>query len=602
MEHHHMARRLGMAGFLVAVPFTAFYGMQLVFGGLPWETSFSAALGNALCIGAVYYLLCALTGRALLSAAAVHLLFGLWGAANFFVAEFRGNPVLPWDFTALGTAAAVSGTYRLHLTWQMAAVLVFLAGFAVWGIVFRKKGWLRLKGWSRAAVLVLGLLCLAPVWKPENLKRFGIEADVWDQAKAYRESGAVGAFLCNLEFLNVEVPEGYSPERARELLVEAAAAADGGSGTQLAAAKEPVPVEVKESERPHIIAIMNESWADFEEAGNLELTHEVMGYIRSMDAVFGHAYTSVFGAGTSASEFEFLTGNTMAFLPSGSIPYQQYILGPSRSMASILKENGYRCLAFHPGERTSWQRNQAYPLLGFDEFLSGEDMDVEMEELHGYVSDRADFNQVIREFEEREPGERLFLFNVTIQNHGSYTDPDYETVVQVADEPGTYPMAEQYLTLERETDLAVEELIRYFSAQEEPVLIVMFGDHQPSVEQEFLDKAYGVKQKDMTMAEYMGKFRVPYFIWSNYGLEAEAPEITSLNFLGNYVLECAGVDAGEYGDFLGQFQKEIPALTFSGYFDGEGKAHSHLETNGFDERIGEYQIVQYYKLFGESAR
>ncbi len=227
---------------------------------------------------------------------------------------------------------------------------------------------------------------------------------------------------------------------------------------------------------------------------------------------------------------------------------------------------------------------------------------MEMEELHGYVSDRADFNQVIREFEEREPGERLFLFNVTIQNHGSYTDPDYETVVQVADEPGTYPMAEQYLTLERETDLAVEELIRYFSAQEEPVLIVMFGDHQPSVEQEFLDKAYGVKQKDMTMAEYMGKFRVPYFIWSNYGLEAEAPEITSLNFLGNYVLECAGVDAGEYGDFLGQFQKEIPALTFSGYFDGEGKAHSHLETNGFDERIGEYQIVQYYKLFGESAR
>ncbi len=72
--------------------------------------------------------------------------------------------------------------------------------------------------------------------------------------------------------------------------------------------------------------------------------------------MYGHAYTSVFGAGTSASEFEFLTGNSMAFLPSGSIPYQQSVLGPAASLASILKAEGYSTLAFHPGERASWQR------------------------------------------------------------------------------------------------------------------------------------------------------------------------------------------------------------------------------------------------------
>ena len=77
-------------------------------------------------------------------------------------------------------------------------------------------------------------------------------------------------------------------------------------------------------ERRNIVAIMNESWADFEVYGNLRLSESVTDYIRSLDnAVFGHAYTSVFGAGTSASEFEFLTGSSMAFLPSGSIPYQQ---------------------------------------------------------------------------------------------------------------------------------------------------------------------------------------------------------------------------------------------------------------------------------------
>ena len=126
-----------------------------------------------------------------------------------------------------------------------------------------------------------------------------------------------GAFVSNLKFLDVEVPEDYSPERARQLLVEASAAADGEEGTRLAAAGDPVPAAETHVVQPHIIAIMNESWADFEEFGNLSLTDRVMEYIPSLDAAKGHAYTSVFGAGTSASEFEFLTGNTMAFLPPG---------------------------------------------------------------------------------------------------------------------------------------------------------------------------------------------------------------------------------------------------------------------------------------------
>ena len=65
------------------------------------------------------------------------------------------------------------------------------------------------------------------------------------------------------------------------------------------------------------------------------------------------------------------------------------------------------------------------------------------------------------------------------------------------------------------------------------------------------------------------------------------------------MLDCVGIDGGEYSDFLREFQQEIPALTFSGYFDSEGKAHSHLETNELDEVIGEYETVQYYRMFEE---
>ena len=159
-------------------------------------------------------------------------------------------------------------------------------------------------------------------------------------------------------------------------------------------------------------------------------------------------------------------------------------------------------------------------------------MDVPVTEEHGYVSDQSSFNQIIYEFEHKDPEERLFLFNVTIQNHGSYTVEDYPAEVQLTDEPGKYPMAEQYLTLANKTDEAFRLLVDYFSQQEEPTIILMFGDHQPSVEQEFLDKAYGVTQDQMTMEQYMDKYKTPFLIWANYDLPDDEIPTTSLKFPG----------------------------------------------------------------------
>ena len=578
--------RLMQGGLLLLPPFTAFYLMQFILGALPWEMAPGVVLANALCIGAVYYLLWAATGHPAVCCVLLHLACGLWGTANYFVSLYRGTPVLPWDLTALETAAAVSGSYSYLPTEPMlvGAVLVLVL---IWVLrkEFRKGRFLmdRHTAPVRLGCLAVGIACLGVAVAPERLEELGVQTDVWDQTGAYRTSGAVAAFLCNLEFLEVDEPEDLSPQRLSWIMDQVE-----------------VPEETAVSvDHPNIVAIMNESWADFEEFGNLSLTESVTDYIRSLDnAIWGHTYTSVFGAGTSASEFEFLTGNSMAFLPSGSIPYQQYILDDSPSLASLLKEEGYRTLAFHPGERTSWQRNQAYPRLDFDAFKCGEDMDVEQTFEHGYVSDRSDFEQIIWEFEHKEAGEPLFLFNVTIQSHGSYTVEDYPAQVQLTDEPGKYPMAEQYLTLVNKTDEAFAMLVDYFSQQEEPTILLMFGDHQPSVEQEFLDKAYGVAQADMTMEQYMDKYRTPFVIWANYPLEEEGPEETSLNFLGQYLLRYAGIEPDPYGQFLWSFQQTIPALTFVGYTDGLGNAYSHLEDTVYTGKIEDYQRLQYVRLFG----
>ncbi len=574
---------------LLLTPLTAFYLMQFVYNGAPFY-SLGVLLANYLCLAALFFPLYALTGRAVGCSVAVHGAAALWGAANFFVVQFRNSPVLPWDFTALDTAMAVAGRYSLTPSMRMGIALAFVILLAVF-----LPRWLRggkhpiVPGGrrQRIALGIFGLLCLFTAVSPTILEKLGATTDVWNPSSSYRDHGAAATFFANMKFLSVEVPTDYSPDQVSMVDAKLPAGADGAASGVV---------------RPNVIAIMSESWADFEEYGNLNLTESVSDYMRSLDAIHGHAYTSVFGGGTSTSEFEFLTGNSMAFLPSGSTPYQQYILSDTDSLASRLKDEGYRTLAMHPGEETSWQRNRAYPLLGFDSFQCGEVFDVPITEVHGYISDETNFRQILHAFETKETDERLFLFDVTIQNHGGYTDPDYPTTVQLTDYPGQFPKAEQYLSLVNQSDQDLKLLIDYFQDYEEPTILIMFGDHPPAVEQEFLDLAYGVSQDDMTMEQYMAKYRVPFFIWANYELPDLEIAHTSLNFLGQTLLELAGFQPSRYGQFLQQVQESLSAVTFVGYMDTETNAYSYWEDTPFEDLLYNYSVVQYNNLFGGSDR
>ena len=293
-QHFHFSRRwLWQAGFLLLTPLTAAWLMQLAYGAGPWTMAPGAALANALCIALVYWPLCGLTGRIAPCCVGVHLAAGLWGAANYFINLFRGTPILPWDLSALGTAAAVAGSYRLVPTWQMLLAAALVAALGV--LLFRRGHGAALRlsrgQWGvRLGCLAAGLLCLNLLFPTQKLGEMGIKTDVWDQAGSYRTGGCLATFLRNTEFLEVEEPEDTTVERLQQIV---------------SLVEEPEPAEVS-VDRPNIVAIMNESWADFEAYGTLSLSESVTDYVRSLDnAVFGHAYTSVFGAGTSASEFEF---------------------------------------------------------------------------------------------------------------------------------------------------------------------------------------------------------------------------------------------------------------------------------------------------------
>ena len=162
---------------MLLTPVTAFYLMQFAYSGsLPWDYPAGILLANYLCIGAVHFTLCALTNYIVLCCFLTHLLCFLWGTANYYVSLFRGTPILPWDFTALGTAAAVADSYQFSISRQMGISLILLALLFLLLRRRMKSGRFRpsknrLR--ARAAYLCAIVACAYPVLQPNALETFG---------------------------------------------------------------------------------------------------------------------------------------------------------------------------------------------------------------------------------------------------------------------------------------------------------------------------------------------------------------------------------------------------------------------------------------------
>ena len=548
--------------------------------------------------------------------------YGL-AAGEYFVISFRERPAMIWDVLALRTAMTVSANYRFTVTPQL--VLTFLGtlllGIGSWKVPLRlenrKIRWKARGAWAgvTAAFAVLLYGVLTPALK--------LSVPMWDPIISFERQGFLLSTVLSLETLFPQKPAGYETETARKLLErlekEAGAGEEPGSETELLGRNETVVPE-------NVICIMNESFADLRifnglvSGNSFETDGPFLSYYDSLseNAQKGWLYVPVFGAMTANSEYEFLTGNSCAFVPQGSIPYQFYTKPGDGSLARAFGEAGYRTVAMHPYPGYNWNRTEAYENLGFDEFLdqdyyeasgfldeeeTGGSADSRMP--RGYLSDAADYEALIRQVEEKEPGEKLFLFNVTMQNHGGYEVADFPadvhvTAVNGGDCLGEYPKADQYLTLMKRSDEALKMLLDYFSACSQPTLIVLFGDHEPSVET-FYEALYGTRWSQVPGEQKRYSFVTPYLIWSNYERDAGDLGDMSAFMLGGQVLRAAGMEAGGFGYAVERLRGEYPMVHSMGLLTRDGQFLDVLETGTLDlsQTVKEYHTLQYYRMFEE---
>ena len=384
--------------------------------------------------------------------------------------------------------------------------------------------------------------------------------------------------------------------------VDADAAAQELAALEEESMSEPAMAAASDGEElPNIIVIMDEAFSDPAILGDFTVNQDYMPFVHSLldgaeNTVSGWLNVSVLGGNTANTEFEYLTGNTMAFLPQGSIPYQQYIKGETPSLASHLAGLGYQTVAMHPYNASGWDRDTVYPAMGFSEMYFLPDFD-NAAKVRNYVSDQSDFEKIV-EIYENKGDNPLFLFNVTMQNHSSYTESFDNFDPQIEVEGGSQTL-NNYLSLLSLSDAALGELISYFEEQEEDTIIVFFGDHQTtnSVIEPIL-KQNGKSSSTLTEEEQADRYKVPFFIWANFDIEEETGVETSVNYLGAKTLLAAGVPMDGYFTYLSVFSETVPVISANHVTLADG---TFTNADDQSELLSDYKGYQYYRLFDYSA-
>ena len=199
------------------------------------------------------------------------------------------------------------------------------------------------------------------VVEERTLRSVGIKNNVWDQKKGYAKNGFFFGFVLNMNSLVQEKPDDYSVEAAEDI---AARYEEQFANEE---EKKDGRLMTEDGEKPNVIAIMNEAFSDLSVVGDFTTNQDYMPFIHNLkeNTIQGHLYMSIFGSGTCNSEFEFLTGNTMAFLQNGIIAYTQVVKDKLPNLTYTLKQQGYKGnLALHPYLASGWKPPGSIRLYG----------------------------------------------------------------------------------------------------------------------------------------------------------------------------------------------------------------------------------------------
>lgn len=548
-----------------------------------WDFSINKIMANLIIISILVLIIFAITNSFKASIIGINIISVVFGLVYYYVIKFRGTAVLAVDIFSATTAANVAGNYNYRMSYRCYLFVILTYVLSIYVLKLDRHN--LFKGKKRlisVGIAILAVVCGFSLFIQSSRFDDSLKIKMFKPQESYRKYGDYLTFTHSIRYIKGHKPEGYSEDKVEQI-------------------SEQYPGIKGNGKKPNIIMIMNEALADFSSISDIETNEDYMPFIHGLteNTVKGDLFVSIFGGGTSKTEYEALTSNSMAFMPKGSTPYVTYINRKTSSLATTLRAQGYGgMVAMHPYKGSGYKRNKVYPLLGFDKFYDLPEFN-NAKVIRNHVSDEGNFDKIIEVYEQNRKKDKkpFFLFDVTMQNHSSYDrkwdnlSDDISTIKDYGDDVNIY------LNLVKESDEAFKKLVEYFSNVDEPTMIIMFGDHQPKLNNHFYENV----EKGFSLGdEYkmFEKYNTPFVIWANYDIEEQTDVKISANYMGTMVDELAGNSMSGYQQMVNEIRKDIPIITAGGYIGADGKYyHTFDKSSPYYDKIMDYCYSEYNNVF-----
>lgn len=591
---------------LIIIMLTEYIHRQSVSTTLSWMfENIGAIFLNYLIIYFIFYCIQSIFNKPAISLATTSGIYFILSLISYLKYEIRGEVLLINDFSLASQMSELISFVELKMIFKLPVIVATI--FTIGGIIFMH--YMKIKTNRKKGLIILGILTFAMYivfinkYTSSNiLKLFGIDTEIrYNINSIHEKEGVILGLYSNILMNNLQEPLGYSKEKVFEILENVEKNIEIEKNENLI-------IDEKLNAKPNVIMIMSESFFDPTVLENITFSEDPIPNIRKIidEYTSGQFLSSTFAGGTSNIEFEAFTGDSIAHLPYGTVPYTDLKenIATIDTLPKIMKKNGYKTVAVHTYEKTFYNRDVNYANIGFDEFIGVEDL-YEPKYFGKYVSDETFVDNIINILEDNTSEQSTFVWGVTMQNHTPYDVANYEQDLKLEID-GENLTAETknrltaYVNSVNESDKAIKKLIDYIENSGTPTVVLFFGDHLPSLYEAYFD-AELIHTKDTTKwstDEMLKLHTIPFFIYDNfdYKIEYSQNEVVGAMFLGNYLCNYLNLEKPLYFKFLDTL--DFMALRDRLFVDEHGNAYEKV-TQEYKDIVNTHKILQYDSLFGE---
>ena len=429
---------------------------------------------------------------------------------NYFKIRLRSDPLLAADLRLAAEAGDIVSNYQLDLDWLVWFALGCLLAGLLFSIFLMPNG---LRGWQSrafgaASCLALLAVALVSLFLNPQIYRKTANNDLinpWSDVEVFVSKGCVYPFLYSFRDIFPTPPEGYDRTEAAALLAQYPDS------------------DIPDDQKVSVMGIMLEAFCDltdFPALAGQEAVARVYQPWHELEeqSVSGDLLTNIFAGGTVDSEWAFLTG------------YSQHdeFRKDTDSYVWYLKQQGYQTFGSHPGYGWFYNRQNVNRYLGFDEYWFTENHYGSLVDPTSaiYNSDHLLARELLSQLEERSQDGPCFSFSVSYQNHGPYewtytAGEAYLTSAATGFGEETCHVWNNYLKGVSDTIDAMVELTQGLEELEEPVVLVLFGDHKPwggNGNSAYTD--IGANFDISALEGFYDYYATPYLIWANSAAKA----------------------------------------------------------------------------------